>query len=196
MTEFHPEPAQSPKLSQEQGGHSSKRRLLLNAAAATAAAVGVGVALWRLEVPQGPAAVPPIEGFWSMQWDTPQGTKLTMDSFRGRALLVNFWATWCTPCVEELPLINDFYLQNKPNGWQVLGLAVDKLVPVQSFLQKMPLDFPIGMAGATGAELGRSLGNLAGGLPFSVVLNRGGMVVQRKLGRLNPADLGAWLRLK
>jgi thiol-disulfide isomerase/thioredoxin len=119
-----------------------------------------------------------------------------MESFRGKPLLINFWATWCPPCVEELPLINDFYRQNKSNGWQVLGLAVDKLPPVQSFLQKMPLEFPVGMAGMTGAELGRGLGNLAGGLPFSVVFNGAGMVVQRKLGRLTPSDLSAWLRLK
>jgi thiol-disulfide isomerase/thioredoxin len=195
MTEPHSNLAQSPKLS-ELGGHSLNRRLLLSATAATAAAVGAGVALWRIQVPEGPAAMAPNEGFWSTQWDTPQGPRLAMESFRGRPLLVNFWATWCTPCVEELPLINDFYRQNMTNGWQVLGLAVDKLIPVQSFLEKMPLNFPIGMAGVTGAELARSLGNLAGGLPFSVVLNSDGMVVQRKLGRLIPADLAAWLRLK
>jgi hypothetical protein len=98
--------------------------------------------------------------------------------------------------VEELPLINDFYRQNKANGWQVLALAVDRLIPVQAFLQKMPLDFPVGMAGALGSELGRGLGNLAGGLPFSVVLNGEGLVVLRKLGRLTPDDLAVWLRLK
>ncbi len=131
-----------------------------------------------------------------MQWDMPQGGRVAMEAFRGRPLLVNFWATWCAPCVEELPLINDFYRQNKANGWQVLALAVDRLASVQSFLQKMPLDFPVGMAGASGTELGRGLGNLAGGLPFSVVLSTDGMVVQRKLGRLTPDDLAAWLRLK
>jgi hypothetical protein len=73
---------------------------------------------------------------------------------------------------------------------------VDKLAPVQSFLQRMPLDFPVGMAGMTGTELGRSLGNMAGGLPFSVVLSAEGMIVQRKLGRLSAADLAIWLRLK
>lgn len=119
-----------------------------------------------------------------------------MESFRGRPLLVNFWATWCPPCVDELPLINEFYRQNKANDWQVLGLAVDKLAPVRAFLQKMPLDFPIGMAGLSGADLSRNLGNLAGGLPFSVVLGREGLVLQRKMGRLSAADLEAWLRLK
>jgi thiol-disulfide isomerase/thioredoxin len=119
-----------------------------------------------------------------------------MESFRGRPLLLNFWATWCPPCVEELPLINAFYRENKANGWQVLGLAVDNLAPVQSFLKKMPLDFPVGMAGLAGAELGRSLGNLTGGLPFSVVLGSDGQTLHRKLGRLNAADLAVWVRLK
>lgn len=60
----------------------------------------------------------------------------------------------------------------------------------------MPLDFPIGLAGLTGAELSRGLGNLVGGLPFSVVLGRDGMVLQRKMGRITPDDLSNWLRLK
>lgn len=140
--------------------------------------------------------MPPVEGLWDLAWDTPQGTTLSMASFRGRPLLLNFWATWCPPCVEELPLINAFYQENKAKGWQVLGLAVDSLAPVQLFLKKMPLDFPLGLAGLSGAELGRNLGNLTGGLPFSVVLGADGQVLQRKLGRLKAADLAAWVRLK
>lgn len=175
---------------------AANRRWLLGATAASAAVLGAGFAWWQLPSPHGPAATPPVGGFWSMQWDMPQGGRVAMEAFRGRPLLVNFWATWCAPCVEELPLINDFYRQNKANGWQVLALAVDRLASVQSFLRKMPLDFPVGMAGASGTELGRGLGNLAGGLPFSVVVSADGMVVQRKLGRLTPDDLAAWLRLK
>ena len=175
---------------------SAQRRWLLGATAASAALMGVGAAWWQNRESPGPAASAPPDGFWTTQWEMPQGGILNMQSFKGKPLLVNFWATWCAPCVEELPLINDFYRQNKANSWQVLGLAVDKLAPVQSFLRKLPLDFPIGMAGLAGADLGRGLGNLAGGLPFSVVLNGEGMLVQRKLGKLNGADLDAWLRLK
>jgi len=121
---------------------------------------------------------------------------MRMADFRGRPLLLNFWATWCPPCVEELPLINAFYKENLANGWQVLGLAVDKASAVQAFLKKMPLEFPVGMAGIAGADLGRSLGNLAGGLPFSVALSANGSVIQRKMGRLTASDLQAWARLK
>ncbi len=180
----------------EQQTPDSRRRLLLGLTAAGAGLLGVGAAWWRTQTPDAPPPSPPAEGFWTSQFEMPQGGTVSMGALRGRPLLVNFWATWCAPCVEELPLINDFYRQNKANGWQVVGLAVDKLAPVQAFLQKMPLDFPVGMAGLAGAELSRGMGNLVGGLPFSVVLGSDGMVLQRKMGRLVPDDLANWLRLK
>lgn len=176
------------------------RRLLVGATAAGAALLGVGAAWWRRpglsESADRGAVAEPVEGIWSLQWDTPEGGKLPMQSFRGRPLLLNFWATWCAPCVEELPLINDFYRQNKANGWQVLALAIDKPVPVQGFLKKMPLDFPIGMAALAGVDLGRSLGNVAGGLPFTVVIGAEGAVLYRKMGRLHAEDLVKVLGLK
>lgn len=172
------------------------RRLLVGGTAAGAALLGLGVAWWRTPATEASPAAQLVDGFWSMQWDTPDAGKLSMQSLRGRPLLLNFWATWCAPCVEELPLINDFYRQNKGKGWQVLGLAVDKLSPVQNFLKKMPLDFPVGMAGLVGAELGRGLGNVAGGLPYSVVVGASGAVLYRKMGSLHPADLAEVLSLK
>lgn len=174
----------------------SQRRLLLGATAAGAALLGVGAAWWRGQPSDAAPVSEPVQGFWALAWDTPSGGKLSMQSLRGRPLVLNFWATWCAPCVEELPLLNDFYRQNRANGWQVLGLAVDKLVPVQGFLKKMPLDFPVGMAGLAGAELGRGLGNVAGGLPFTIVLGANGAVLYRKMGRLHAEDLAKVLGLK
>lgn len=176
-----------------------RRHLLLGAAAMGATMVGISIARrwWSNGQTEPLSPGPSVEaGFWAQQWDTPQGTKLAMQSFQGRPLLINFWATWCPPCVDELPLINDFYRQNKVNGWQVLGVAVDQLAPVQAFLKAHPLDFPIAMAGASGSALARSLGNLAGGLPFTVILGSEGGVLHRKLGRVTPADLQTWAQLK
>ncbi len=175
---------------------NTARRHAMLGVAATAVLAGVGVGWWNTRTSDTSAVESLVDGFWSLQWDTPEGHSLAMQSFKGRPLLLNFWATWCPPCVDELPLINAFYRQNRANHWQVLGLAVDKLEPVQSFLKKMPLDFPVGLAGLAGAELGRSLGNLAGGLPFSIVLASDGAIAHRKLGRLKAEDLDAWARLK
>jgi thiol-disulfide isomerase/thioredoxin len=173
-----------------------RRQLLLGLAATAAVVAGAGVALWRSERPQDATVGKVDAAFWDMQWETPAGAPLPMRNFAGRPLLLNFWATWCPPCVEELPLINAFYRDNQANGWQVLGLAVDKLTPVQSFLKSMPLDFPIGMAGIQGTDLARKLGNASGGLPFSVLFGADGSVLRRKLGRLRESDLQTWAGLK
>jgi thiol-disulfide isomerase/thioredoxin len=169
------------------------RRWLLRGLAGAAALAGVGVSLWKGGV--APVAEP-VPGFWAQRWESPDGKPIALQSFQGHPLLINFWATWCPPCVDELPLINQFFRENRANGWQVLALAVDKKVPVQAFLQRMPLDFSVALAGMDGADLGRSLGNLTGGLPFTVVLSGDGVVRQRKMGRVLPADLQAWTGLK
>jgi len=111
-------------------------------------------------------------------------------------LLLNFWATWCPPCVDELPLLNSFYQQQGAQGVQILGLAIDRKDAVLPFLQKLPLGFPVAMAGMGGADLGRALGNLTGGLPFSVLVASDGTVAQRKMGRVQAEDLAAWAAVK
>jgi thiol-disulfide isomerase/thioredoxin len=132
------------------------------------------------------------EGFFDGSFPKPDGAPLAMASFRGKPLLVNFWGTWCPPCIEELPLIDAFFQQNQSKGWQTLGLAVDQAPAVQKFLSTKPLSFPIAMAGLSGIEMTRKLGNLSGALPFSVMFNAKGELVQRKLGKLSEADLRAW----
>jgi thiol-disulfide isomerase/thioredoxin len=130
--------------------------------------------------------------FWQQQFPTlPDGT-LTTAAFKGKPLVLNFWATWCPPCVDELPLLNAFFVENKAKGWQVLGLAVDQVGPVTRFLTQNPLNFSIAMAGFAGTEVSQSLGNVSGGLPFTVVFGAAGNVLHRKMGRLNADDLRVW----
>lgn len=174
------------------------RRGLLVGAAAVAAAAGVGVALWRgggQTVVVQPAAAPADAasgGFWAQTFDTPAGQPLALQTLRGKPLLVNFWATWCPPCIEELPLIDAFFKKNSANGMQVIGLAIDQPSAVRKFLEKMPLSFPVALAGFGGTELVKSLGNTTGALPFSIVYGANGEPVHRKMGKLSEADLDSW----
>jgi len=161
-------------------------------------ALGAGVtAAWMQMKKDGAQAVSAsIPEFWNLQWTTPQGGELLIKTMAGRPLLINFWATWCPPCVEELPLINAFYQENKANGWQVLGLAVDKVSQVNAFLNKTPLAFPVGMAGFGGTELSRSLGNLTGALPFTIALDAKGNILLRKMGQVTAGELQLLAGLK
>lgn len=177
----------------EAGAANPRRRnWLVGAVAVGAVAAGAGVAWWR----QRPQAVEDgaIDRLWTLNFDRPQGGALSMATFKGRPLLVNFWATWCPPCVEEMPLLDAFFREQAAKGWQVLGLAVDQPSSVRTFLQRRPVTFPIGMAGLEGTELARSLGNATGGLPYSVLLDAGGEVRERRMGRVTEADLRAWAR--
>ncbi|MDB5872256.1 MAG: redoxin protein [Ramlibacter sp.] len=173
-------------------GPPSRRRLLYAGVAGAAAIAGAGVALWKVRPGAGSDTAALL---WPLKFDTPAGSVLDMQTLRGKPLVVNFWATWCPPCVEELPLLDGFYRQNSSKGWQVVGLAIDQPSAVRAFLQRTPVSFPVGMAGLGGTELGAALGNLAGGLPFTVALGAGGLVLQRKMGRLSPADLAQWSQL-
>jgi thiol-disulfide isomerase/thioredoxin len=179
--------------SADPGGSLSRRRALFAAVASGAVLAGAGLAWWRHALRDGDAGA--VQALWQLDFDTPSGGKLQMSTFRGRPLLLNFWATWCPPCVEELPMLDAFYHEHAARGWQVLGLAVDQVAPVTSFLARYPLRFPVAMAGTAGVDLSRSMGNLSGGLPFSVVMGRDGALLHRKIGKIRPEDLRAWVGL-
>jgi thiol-disulfide isomerase/thioredoxin len=169
---------------------SSRRRWMLGVGMA-AAATGAGVAWWRTQ--PGAAALQAQDSFWAQRFDRPQGGELALASLRGRPLLVNFWATWCPPCVEELPMIEAFWREHAAKGIQVLALAVDQPSAVRRFLERQPLSFPIGLAGLQGSELAKTLGNHQGGLPFSVFFRKDASIYRQKLGQLSQNDLQDWL---
>jgi thiol-disulfide isomerase/thioredoxin len=132
--------------------------------------------------------------FWQMVLERPDGGSLAMASLHGQPVLLNFWASWCAPCIREMPLLDRFHREQRGRGWQVVGLAIDSAAPVKDFLTRMSVSFPIVLGGLGGVELTRGLGNRNANLPFTVVFDVAGHVLDTKLGAVVPADLERWTR--
>ena len=167
----------------------SKRQVVFGGVAVLAAIAGTGLALKKQ--PAG-LDMETQQALWNAEFDTLDGPVLKMQNLQGRPLVINFWATWCAPCVEEMPLLDIFFRQNASKGWQMVGLAIDQPSRVRQYLSQNAISYPIGLAGMTGTELGRLLGNEVGGLPFTVVLDGKGSLIQRKLGKLSAQEIQAW----
>lgn len=167
------------------------RRGWLGWAAAAAGLGAAGLAAWRFgaghSVPQPPA------DWWSQRLAPPQGDgTVALSTFRGKPLVLNFWATWCPPCIRELPLLDAFYQQHRQNGLQMLGIAVDQPEAVMRFLRQRPLDFPVLLAGDAGMGLALPLGNNRNALPFSVLFNADGEALEHRLGEIDQNTLARW----
>lgn len=166
-----------------------RRWLAAGGLSALGLAAGLGLRHWRTR----PTLEPELERFWAQTLDMLDGSKQPAMKFRGRPLLLNFWATWCPPCIEEMPLLDAFHRENRAKGLQMLGIAIDKSQSVTNFLSQLPVHYPIAVHASSGAQWARDLGNLTGGLPYSVFFASDGSVVRRKMGKLVEADLQAWL---
>jgi thiol-disulfide isomerase/thioredoxin len=170
------------------------RRLVIAAGAGlAAAAIGAGTAWRRAREGDEDAGAPERSiDIWALEFQSVDGAAIKMASWRGRPLLLNFWATWCGPCVVEMPLLDRFAREQPARGWQVLALAVDQPDPVRRFVAERTLTLPVALAGAIGLDLSRHLGNVGGGLPFTAAFDSAGAPVQHRLGPVTPALLAGW----
>jgi thiol-disulfide isomerase/thioredoxin len=121
------------------------------------------------------------------------GAQQSLGQYRGKPVVVNFWASWCAPCVKEMPALSGLQRQYAKKGVAFVGIGVDSAKNVSQFLSKVKVDYSIYVAGFGGADLARQFGNNAGGLPFTIVIDKAGHVRYTKLGEIDPAALGATL---
>ncbi|SAL01357.1 TlpA family protein disulfide reductase [Caballeronia ptereochthonis] len=130
-----------------------------------------------------------VEQLWKATPPGAAGTSQPLAAFKGKPVVVNFWASWCGPCVKEMPTLSAMQREYEKKGITFIGLGVDSEKNVNDFLQKVPVAYPVYVTGFGGADLARSFGNNAGGLPFTVVIDSKGAVRSTKLGEVNPTEL-------
>lgn len=113
-------------------------------------------------------------------------------AWAGRPLLVNFWATWCGPCIEEMPELDRFASTQAEGGVQVVGIALDDADAVRDFLTRIPVGYPILLDQAGPADSSVQFGNLRGVLPYSVLISTDGRLLKQKVGPFQHGEIDGW----
>ncbi len=123
-----------------------------------------------------------------------QGLSVSAADFDGQAMLVNFWASWCKPCVEELPMLAEMQAQQQGQGLRVVGIALDDPERARAFVAEMDLDYTLLYGEVEPLLTARRYGNDSGMLPYTVLVDRAGIVRWTHLGALVRAELEAKLQ--
>ena len=156
----------------------------MGAAAVLALAGGVTLAVWD-QTPRDATKL------LALSLPDTSGQQQSLAQWRGKVLVVNFWATWCEPCRKEMPEFVRAQRELGPKGLQFVGIAVDQRDKVEQFAKELDLNYPALIAGYDAVDLSKSLGNELSALPFTIVLDRKGNVATTQLGPFKPDKLRA-----
>lgn len=116
-------------------------------------------------------------------------------AWAGRPLLVNVWASWCGPCIKEMPELQRFHAAQGAGGTQVVGIALDDAAAVRAFLKRVPVDYPILVDAAGPADAGVRLGNPKGVLPYSALISADGVLLKQRIGPFADGEIESWAHL-
>jgi len=152
-------------------------------------AIGIYFGVKRLQ-PSAPADTA-VAALMQISMKDSAGKQRKMSEWQGKVLVLNFWATWCPPCVSEMPelvaLQNDFVSENV----QVVGIGIDSPSNIREFAEKHQITYPLLLGGLEGTELSKQFGNQSGGLPFTLLIGADGSVRKSYMGRLDMEQVRA-----
>lgn len=161
---------------------SDKRRVLLFATVVIlAGAAGTLFNIWRMGSAGDDGAAAAV---MATRLPDLQGRPQSLSQWRGKVLVINLWATWCTPCREEIPAFVRLQDKYRARGLQFVGIAIDQRDPVQAFAREFGMNYPVLLGDVKTVEMSRRAGNHIGALPFTLVIDRNGKIVGTVLGTI------------
>lgn len=179
----------------------TRQNLLIVVLALVSAAVGLLASRWlqppprNVAVERGVSALQVGDRRDDATLPDLAGTSTSLAQWDGKLLLVNFWASWCGPCREEMPLLDRIRNRHAAKGLEVVGIATEDAPAANGFLQQFPVSYPILINDpATSADWSIRYGNTRNVLPYSVLIGRDGRIVEQRIGTFDEAGLEAWLK--
>lgn len=142
-------------------------------------------------LPDGRAVIGPGEAVPALPVSRLDGAAHSL-AVQGRPMLINYWASWCPPCIEEMPLLDAFAAAQGESGVQVVGIALDDPDAAADFLARHPVNFRIFLEKSSPNDSSALLGNVRGVLPYSVLIGADGRLQKRKMGAFREGDLDGW----
>jgi thiol-disulfide isomerase/thioredoxin len=146
----------------------------------------------------GAEEMPSAAPFFALTMNTPEDKPLVFESLKGKPLIVNFWARWCGPCRKEIPDLAEMHAKYKGKGLVIIGIGVEDPAnrdSVREFAKAYEMNYTLVIAGVqAGVELMQAIGNPKSGLPFTIVIDRHGKIVAKKLGAMSKADMEAAIK--
>jgi len=161
-------------------------------AVALAAAAG-GFLAYRHASLDSTAQQAVVDRLASLSLPDPLGKPQTLSQWKGKVIVLNFWATWCAPCRDEVPSLVRIQHKYASNGVQIVGIALDSAAKVSQFSKEYSVNYPLLIGGIELIALTQPLGNRASGLPFTIILDRSGKIAKTHLGVVPEDKLIEWL---
>jgi thiol-disulfide isomerase/thioredoxin len=178
---------------------TKKEVMLYTAIAIGFGAIGAYLAVQRTPAPAPPAPAAlapqppasPAQALFAQSMNDASGANHALGRWKGKPLVVNFWAPWCAPCVQEMPELDQLATASAAEGINVIGIGIDSPANIAEFATKLKISYPLYVAGMSGTDLARQFGNSNGGLPYTVLIGADGKVLKTYLGKLKFDELKA-----
>lgn len=166
----------------------NKKLFLLIAAGLSCLLAGLAAKHLLLSPQKAEVAARP-QVLFASKFPDANGKVQALAQWQGQIAIINFWATWCAPCREEMPELSQLHQKYAAQGVTVIGIATDDVAKIREFVKNTPVSYPLLAGDFTAMDLGESLGNNRGVLPYTVVIDRQGKVAKTYFGRVNQALL-------